>query len=59
MPDKDDSWHDADAPDKARAVAEKTLQRLRELHARYPSPELAEAIRQMEAWREKHLRGEA
>jgi hypothetical protein len=53
---QDDSWHDGLPPDqKARLLAEKTLQRLRQLCAQYPSEELEEAIRSLEAWREKHL----
>ena len=58
MPTGEDSWHDADAPDKARLVAEKTLQRLRELNARFPDPDLEEAIKKLEAWHDKQRRGE-
>jgi hypothetical protein len=54
MPSSDDSFHDLDGnPDKARMVAEKALQRLRLLNEKYPSPDLAEAIRKLEEWRAK------
>ncbi len=60
-PAEDDSWHDAPGStpaERARKVAEKTLQRLRKLNELYPSPELDEAIRKLEAWRDEHFRAE-
>lgn len=59
MTSEDDSVHDLNPFDqaaKARQVADKTLERLRMLNEQYPSPELEEAIRKLEAWRQKqHL----
>lgn len=51
------TWHDADGDSdaKARAVAEKTLQRLRELNEQFPSRDLADAIKKLEHWRQEHL----
>jgi hypothetical protein len=54
----EDSWQGPPTPEKAHAVAKKTLQRLKELNSMFPSEELAEAIRQMEAWHEKYQREE-
>jgi len=41
--------------ERARMLAEKTLQRLRKLQAQFPSPDLDEAIRKLEAWRDEQL----
>lgn len=36
---------------QARDVADSIIERLRSLHRKFPSPELAEAIQNMEDWR--------
>jgi hypothetical protein len=55
-----ENWRDAaGSPNHvARAVAEKTLARLRQLNEQFPSQELADAIKKLEAWRKEYLRDE-
>jgi hypothetical protein len=56
MPTQNDSDGDNLPPqEKARLIATKTLQRLRELNKLYPSTELTDAIRSLEVWHEKNL----
>jgi hypothetical protein len=50
---KDEAGVEESVPrQRARQLADTTLQRLRELHAENPSVALAEAISELETWRD-------